>query len=88
MNETAQIVRQHLINPETCIRCGACERVCPSRAISHDMRNMAIDFSLCNGSGKCIVECSTGAINAYREVPPGATYSVAEQYGWTELPPA
>ena len=88
MNETLQTVRQHLIDPETCIRCGACERVCPTRAISHNTRNMAVDFSLCNGSGKCVAECSTGAINAHREVAAGAAYSVEEQYGWDVLPPA
>lgn len=88
MNEATQIVRQHLIDPETCIRCGACERVCPSQAISHNTRNMAVDFARCNGAGKCIAECSTGAINAWREVPLEGTYSVEEQYGWDRLPPA
>ncbi|TND03719.1 MAG: Benzoyl-CoA oxygenase component A [Rhodocyclaceae bacterium] len=30
------IMRQHLIDPEICIRCNTCEETCPVDAISHD----------------------------------------------------
>jgi benzoyl-CoA 2,3-dioxygenase component A len=33
------ILKQHLIDPETCIRCGTCEQMCPESAISHDDAN-------------------------------------------------
>ena len=33
------ILRQHLIDPEICIRCNTCEETCPVDAISHDTRN-------------------------------------------------
>ena len=30
------IIKQHLIDPEICIRCNTCEETCPVGAISHD----------------------------------------------------
>jgi len=30
------IARQHLIDPEICIRCNTCEEMCPIDAITHD----------------------------------------------------
>ena len=36
--------RQHLIDPEICIRCNTCESVCKPKAISHDSRNYVVSF--------------------------------------------
>mgnify|MGYP003694131179 CR=1 FL=1 len=36
-------IRQHLIDPEICIRCNTCEETCPVDAITHDARNYVVD---------------------------------------------
>ena len=33
------LIKQHLIDPEICIRCNTCEDICPEKAITHDSRN-------------------------------------------------
>ena len=45
MNAPAEItvIKQHLIDPEICIRCNTCESVCPVQAITHDARNYVVD---------------------------------------------
>ena len=40
------IMRQHLIDPEICIRCNTCEETCPVNAISHDSRNSIVQWGL------------------------------------------
>jgi len=81
-------VKQHLIDPETCARCGSCEYACPEEAISMspDGKNYAVDPALCKGEHECLFSCSTDAINAWRMVPEGQSYSLEEQFGWDELP--
>ena len=37
------ILKQHLIDPEICIRCNTCEATCPVDAITHDSRNYVVD---------------------------------------------
>ena len=32
------LIKQHLIDPEICIRCNTCEDTCPIDAITHDDR--------------------------------------------------
>ncbi len=78
--------RQHLIDPEVCIRCGTCESVCPVGAVSHDDLNYVVDAAKCNGCMDCIAPCPTGSIDHWRVVKPDALYSVTEQLTWTELP--
>ena len=36
------VIKQHLIDPEICIRCNTCESVCPTGAITHDDRNYVV----------------------------------------------
>ena len=36
-------MRQHLIDPEICIRCNTCEETCPVDAVTHDARNYVVD---------------------------------------------
>ena len=52
------------INPEKCIGCGACARVCPQTAISGE-KKMAhvIDQSKCIKCGACHEKCRMGAID-------------------------
>lgn len=78
------LFRQHLIDPDVCIRCSTCEDICPPRAIVHDARQYAIHFDKCDGCGKCIPPCPTGAIESYRQTR--EPYSVPAQLAWESLP--
>ncbi|WP_374408961.1 benzoyl-CoA 2,3-epoxidase subunit BoxA [Hydrogenophaga sp.] len=87
MNAPAEaIIKQHVIDPEICIRCNTCESICPVQAITHDSRNYVVDVSKCNWCNDCISPCPTGSIDNYRRVPKGRTYTIEEQFGWDELP--
>lgn len=81
------LIRQHLIDPEICIRCNTCEETCPVDAITHDSRNYVVSAELCNACGACISPCPTGSIDHWHTVPKGAAYTIAEQLLWDELPP-
>lgn len=76
--------RQHLIDPDVCIRCNTCEEVCKPRAIRHDARQYAVDFEACNGCGDCLPPCPTGAIDSWRQVE--RPYTTDEQLAWDSLP--
>jgi len=78
-------VKQHLIDPEICIRCHTCEEACPIDAITHDENNVVVDPAKCNFCMSCIAPCPTGSIDNWRLVM--TPYSVEEQLGWMELPP-
>lgn len=80
-------IRQHLIDPEICIRCNTCESVCPVNAITHDDRNYVVRADVCNGCMACISPCPTGSIDNWRTLPRTRVYSIEEQFGWDELPP-
>ena len=81
MNEP---VKQHLIDPEVCIRCYTCEPACPIGAIEHDGTNVVVKAEACNFCMSCIPVCPTGSIDEWRVV--ATPYTLAEQYGWSELP--
>ena len=66
-----EFIRQHLIDPEICIRCNTCEETCPVDAITHDARNYVVDPAKCNVCNECIAPCPTGAIDNWRQVPTG-----------------
>jgi benzoyl-CoA 2,3-dioxygenase component A len=82
-----EVLRQHLIDPEICIRCNTCEETCPSHAISHDLRNYVVDAAKCNFCNDCISPCPTGAIDSWRQVDKAKPYTLAEQLRWESLPP-
>ncbi|MFK7858235.1 MAG: benzoyl-CoA 2,3-epoxidase subunit BoxA [Granulosicoccus sp.] len=79
-----QPLKQHLIDPEICIRCYTCEMTCPVQAIEHNDDNVVVDASKCNNCLDCIPVCPTGSIDEWRVVD--APYSLDEQYEWDELP--
>ncbi len=81
-----EVLRQHLIDPEICIRCNTCEETCPSHAISHDARNYVVDPGKCNFCNDCISPCPTGAIDSWRQVDKAKPYALAEQLDWDSLP--
>jgi benzoyl-CoA 2,3-dioxygenase component A len=76
--------KQHLIDPEICIRCNTCEETCPVDAVTHDENNYVVDPDKCNFCLDCISPCPTGSIDNWRIVT--KTYSLKEQYSWGELP--
>ena len=77
-------VKQHLIDPEVCIRCNTCETTCPVDAVTHDAHNYVVDPAKCNFCMDCVAPCPTGSINHFLQVT--KPYSLAEQFTWTELP--
>ncbi len=82
-NATA-LKKQHLIDPEICIRCNTCEATCPVGAVTHDDNNYVVDPAKCNYCLDCISPCPTGSIDNWRIVT--SSYSLEEQLGWNELP--
>lgn len=77
-------MKQHLIDPEICIRCYTCEMTCPIEAITHDDQNVVVDVAKCNFCMDCIPVCPTGSIDEWRVVR--EPYSLEEQFAWSELP--
>lgn len=80
------VIKQHLIDPEICIRCNTCEAICPVSAITHDDRNYVVDAGKCNLCMACISPCPTGSIDNWRVMPRIKAYTPAEQLTWEELP--
>ncbi|MEP7063597.1 MAG: benzoyl-CoA 2,3-epoxidase subunit BoxA [Betaproteobacteria bacterium] len=80
------VLKQHLIDPEICIRCNTCEETCPVDAITHDARNYVVDAARCNACLACIGPCPTGAIDNWRIVARDAAHGVDAQLGWDVLP--
>ena len=86
MNATTELIQQHLIDPEICIRCNTCEATCPVGAITHDSRNYVVNAEICNLCMACVPPCPTGSIDNWRTMPKVSAYSLEEQLGWDELP--
>jgi len=82
----ASIIKQHLIDPEICIRCNTCEAICPVQAITHDSRNYVVDADKCNLCMACISPCPTGSIDNWRVMPRMKAYNIADQFTWDTLP--
>ena len=81
---SSEFKKQHLIDPEICIRCNTCEATCPVGAVTHDDANYVVDADKCNYCMDCIAPCPTGSIDNWRMV--SAPTRLDEQLGWTELP--
>ena len=77
-------LKQHLIDPEICIRCYTCENTCPIEAITHDDNNVVVDAEKCNHCMDCIPVCPTGSIDNWRVVT--TPFTLEEQLEWEELP--
>ncbi len=78
------LLKQHVIDPEICIRCNTCEETCPIDAVTHDDNNYVVNAEICNYCMDCISPCPTGAIDNWRVV--AKAYSLEEQFSWSDLP--
>jgi benzoyl-CoA 2,3-dioxygenase component A len=67
--------KQHLIDPEICIRCNTCEAMCPVGAITHDSRNYVVDAEQVQLVHGLHPPCPTGSIDNWRTMPRCAAYS-------------
>ena len=81
-----EVLKQHLIDPEICIRCNTCEETCPVDAITHDSRNYVVNADICNACMACVPPCPTGSIDNWRMVLKVQAYSTDEQLTWDALP--
>src|SRR6056297_562371 len=55
---------RYVIDPEKCVGCTACARVCPVTAISGEVKKVHdIDSEICTRCGSCIQVCRFGAIS-------------------------
>jgi benzoyl-CoA 2,3-dioxygenase component A len=79
------LTKQHLIDPEICIRCNTCEATCPVGAITHDANNYVVDAAICNFCMDCVSPCPTGSIDNWFTV--NNPFSLEDQFSWLELPP-
>ncbi|MFM7802064.1 MAG: 4Fe-4S binding protein, partial [Limnohabitans sp.] len=86
--DTAELLQQHVIDPEVCIRCNTCEATCPVGAVTHDSRNYVVDPDKCNHCMACVPPCPTGSIDHWLPVLRSKAYTLQEQFSWDELPPA
>jgi len=86
MSSESTLIKQHVIDPEICIRCNTCEAICPVGAITHDSRNYVVKADVCNLCMACISPCPTGSIDNWRSMPLVRAYSIDEQLTWDELP--
>lgn len=82
------VLKQHLIDPEICIRCNTCEETCPIDAISHDGNNYVVDPGICNHCMACVPPCPTGAIDNWVKVLAEQAFTLEDQFSWDVLPEA
>lgn len=75
---------QHVVDPEMCIQCSACEMACPVKAIECIAGRFCVDFDKCKVCAKCIEECPTGAVDCFIETD--SVRSASDQAEWTALP--
>jgi ferredoxin len=79
-----QLTKQHLNDPDICIRCDTCEETCLVHAVTHDDNNCVVKAEVCE---KCM-EHHTMPDRGDRQLARGiATLHDEEQFTWRELPP-
>ncbi len=86
MSTESNLIKQHVIDPEICIRCNTCESICPVGAITHDSRNYVVKADICNLCMDCISPCPTGSIDNWRMMPKDKAYTLEDQFSWDDLP--
>lgn len=78
------MTKQHVIDPESCIGCSACEMACPQKAVMSIAGHFCIDYDLCQDCKKCINDCPTGACDTFIDTV--EIYSVELQSSWQKIP--
>ncbi len=74
------------IDMEQCTLCGACEPLCPTKAISHDKTTFSIDVKLCeecsgfHDEAQCVLFCPEDCIQLAKPTPPIPTLKRAKLY--------
>jgi len=77
---------QHVVDPEMCIQCSACEMACPLKAIECFVGRFCVDYDKCKNCAKCIDDCPTGACDCFIET--ATPFTPWQQAEWTQLPDA
>jgi ferredoxin-type protein NapH len=66
------------VDPAKCVRCGKCERVCPTFSMSDESIKQGRTRLTCTKCGRCIDECPKGAISYHiKGTPAGVRASAA-----------
>lgn len=75
--------------PEACIQCGACVKVCRSKAITMSDGEIVVDQNNCRNCGRCSKSCPTNAWNTKTVylVSFGGTFGNHIFQGFTPIPP-
>ena len=73
------VIKQHLIDPEICIRCNTCEETCPVDAVTHDDNNYVVDAEKCNFCLQRIVSGEDKAASEGRSVMDGEVKTACMQ---------
>ena len=82
-HEDSAVIKQHLIDPEVCIRCNTCEATCPVGAVTHDQRNYVVDVTSADYCMACVPPCPTGSIDIWHMMPRALAYDVATNWNGT-----
>jgi len=62
-------LKKHYLDMDTCIKCGICERFCPTNAIHVEKKNsIDINLNLCMGCTACEKVCPKNAIKVENEL--------------------
>ena len=56
-----------LLKKESCVRCGACVKRCPAKAMSLEAGELVIDYQKCLSCGVCVRLCPKKALQTGRE---------------------
>lgn len=70
------------INPDSCIGCGRCERVCAHSAAVVTDRKAAISHDQCVGCGRCIGVCPADAVQAAMDESYDILNKKIAEYTW------
>ena len=73
------------VESETCVGCGACEKVCAHNAITVTDKQAQIDYARCVGCGRCIGVCHVNAIGAAWDESNDILNKKIAEYSWAVL---
>ncbi len=74
-----------IIREEDCVGCGACVRICPTRAISMDNGKAKVTGTVSLNCGHCMAVCPTGAISV-GAIDPDMSHFAGFEYDAKWLP--